>query len=68
MQLNDLIIGTANFSSKYGYRKKKVSSLQLKEIFKILKKYKIKSFDTAQSYGFSEALLGSYIKKKKNLY
>ena len=65
MQLDKLIIGTANFSSKYGYRKKKVSSVQLKEIFKILKKYKIKSFDTAQSYGFSEALLARYIKTKK---
>ena len=67
MQIKDLIIGTANFSSKYGYKKKTFSSFELREIFKILKKNKINSFDTAQSYGFSEKILGNKI-KKKNIY
>ena len=65
MQTKDLIIGTANFSSKYGYKKKTFSSSELGEIFKILKKNKINSFDTAQSYGFSEKILGKKINKKK---
>ena len=64
MDLNNLLIGTANFGQKYGYKKKIFLKKDLNNIFKILEKNKIKSFDTAQSYGTSEKILGKNNKKK----
>ena len=66
MKINNLIIGTANFNSKYGFKKHLYSKSELNEIFNILEKNKINSFDTAQSYGSSEEILGN--KKKINIF
>ena len=62
MNINNLVIGTANFGAKYGFKKKNYSKKNLKEIFNIFKKNKINLFDTAHSYNNSEKILG------KNLY
>lgn len=64
MNINDLIIGTANFNTKYGFKKKLYTSTQLENIFNYLKKNQIFSFDTAQSYGLSEKILGKRKEKK----
>ena len=66
MDINNLIIGTANFNSKYGFKKHLYSKSELIEIFDILEKNKINFFDTAQSYGSSEKILG--FKKKINIF
>lgn len=65
MNLSNLIIGTANLTSVYGYKKKKISSSETLKIFKLMNKYKINYVDTAQSYGFSEKILGKFSKGKK---
>ena len=36
-----LIIGTANFGARYGYKKHKISKNELNKIFKFCKKNKI---------------------------
>jgi|MDTG01.3.fsa_nt_gb aryl-alcohol dehydrogenase-like predicted oxidoreductase len=65
MNLSNLIIGTANLTSAYGYRNKKISSAETSKIFKLMNKYKINYIDTAQSYGSSEKTLGKLSKGKK---
>ena len=40
MSINNLVIGTANFGAKYGY-KKKITVKKFKEIFDILNKIKL---------------------------
>ena len=62
MKLNNIIIGTANFGLKYGFKKKKFSNLQkLTRIINQAKKSKKKIyFDTAEVYGLSEKTLGKY--------
>ena len=82
MKLNNIIIGTANFGLKYGFKKKKFSNLQkLTRIINQAKKLKKKIyFDTAEVYGLSKKTLGKYfnqdnvevifkvtLKKKENL-
>lgn len=57
---NKIVIGTANFSKAYGFKRKKISKIELKKIFTYLKKKKIYYFDTASSYGGSEKILGQY--------
>jgi aryl-alcohol dehydrogenase-like predicted oxidoreductase len=64
MNVNDLIIGTANFTTKYGFKKKLYTSSELGNIFYILKKNGIITFDTAQSYGSSEKIIGKRKEKK----
>ena len=51
-------IGTANFGIKYGIKKKKVSSTEIKKIIFILKKKKIKYLDTAINYKNADIELG----------
>ena len=47
-----IIIGSANFSNKYGINKSKVSSItELKKIINYCKKNRINSIDDALSYG-----------------
>ena len=60
-----LTIGSAQFGLKYGFRKKKISSLKIKEIFKIILKNKINHFDTSFYYGTSEKAIGRFKFKKK---
>ena len=57
---NKLIIGTANFGARYGYKKHKISKNELNKIFKFCKKNKINSYDTAFSYKNSETTIGKY--------
>jgi len=45
-----IVIGTANFLTKYGLKKKKIQKKEIKKILFYCKKNKIKSFDTAFSY------------------
>ena len=42
-----IVIGTAQFGLKYGYKKNKISATEIKNILKILKNRKINFFDTA---------------------
>ena len=60
-----LTIGSVQFGLKYGFSKKKISSLQIKEIFKIISKNKIKHFDTSFNYGNSEKVIGNFKFEKK---
>lgn len=82
MNLNNIIIGTANFGLKYGYKKNKFSNLrQLAKIINLAKKSKKKVFfDTAEAYSLPKIKLSKYfnqdnveiifkitLKKKENL-
>tara|TARA_B100000989_G_scaffold299038_1_gene292344 strand:- start:15704 stop:16549 length:846 start_codon:yes stop_codon:yes gene_type:complete len=59
-----IVIGTAQFGLRYGYKKNKVSTFEVNNIFKILKKKNIDFFDTATTYGKSQKILGKTKKKK----
>tara|TARA_Y100001958_G_C21241203_1_gene569017 strand:+ start:2459 stop:3307 length:849 start_codon:yes stop_codon:yes gene_type:complete len=61
-----IIIGSANFGDKYGINNKRISILNLKKIFKYLKKYRFNTIDTANSYKNSEKIIGDLIKKNKS--
>ena len=65
MSINNLVIGTANFGAKYGYKKKNYSKKNLREIFDILNKNKINLFDTAHLYNNSEKILGNNLQNAK---
>ena len=65
MSINNLVIGTANFGAKYGYKKKNYSKKNLREIFDILNKNKINLFDTAHLYNNSEKILGNNLQNSK---
>ena len=57
-----IIIGTVQFGNSYGISnlKGQVKIKEVKNILKFAKQNKIKSFDTAMSYGDSEKILGNY--------
>ena len=59
-----IIIGTAQFGSKYGLLNKfgKTSTTEVNKIIKLKKKYKLNGFDASQSYKSEKTL------KKKNIY
>ena len=54
-----LVLGTAQFGFKYGFKKRKVSSYEIKKILKIIKRNKISYFDTAINYGNSQTVIGN---------
>ena len=61
-----IMIGTAQFGTKYGVSNmKKISKDQIKKIFNFLKKKNINKFDTAENYGDSELIIGEYNNKKQ---
>jgi aryl-alcohol dehydrogenase-like predicted oxidoreductase len=62
-RLNKIILGSANFGIKYGYKYKKINNNEILSILKLSSKYGIKLIDTAQSYGNSEKKLGKYNSK-----
>jgi aryl-alcohol dehydrogenase-like predicted oxidoreductase len=63
------ILGTAQFDDSYGaFKKNKISSKDLKNIFNIIYKNKISFLDTAISYNKSEYIIGKHIKKKINIF
>ncbi len=65
--LNKIVLGTANFSKKYGLRKKKISISSIKKINNILRKKKINSFDTAQKYLVNSKVLRKFINKNSEI-
>tara|TARA_Y100000741_G_scaffold252516_1_gene194269 strand:+ start:152 stop:1015 length:864 start_codon:yes stop_codon:yes gene_type:complete len=60
-----LVFGLANFNDGYGFKKKKISLEKIKDIFKELKKNKIKCIDTAPSYYQPNKNYLKYIKNYK---
>lgn len=50
MEKKKIIIGTANFGSKYGFQKRSVSKDEVKKIFSFLKKNKISFIETSENY------------------
>jgi aryl-alcohol dehydrogenase-like predicted oxidoreductase len=64
--LNKIVIGTAQFGLDYGINNKsgKVSKDEVYKILDLLKESGIEFIDTAQAYGDSEFVLGSYLKER----
>ena len=60
-----LTIGTAQFGAKYGINQKKIKFKELKKIKDIIKKNKIRHFDTSIYYKNSEKIIGTLNVKKK---
>ena len=60
-----LTIGTAQFGVKYGLNKRKIKSTEIIKIKNIIKKNKIKYFDTSIYYRNSESIIGKLNVKKK---
>ena len=58
-----IIIGTANFTQKYGADLTKVNLNEIKTILEIAKKNKIYNFDTAESYLQSKKVFKKIDKK-----
>lgn len=64
--IKKIIIGTAQFGTKYGVsNKKRISKEQIKKIFYFLEKKNIHTFDTAENYGDAELKIGKYNKKQQ---
>ena len=61
-----LIIGSAQFGFKYGYKKKKINKNQYPIISNIIKKNSLFRFDTAMNYRESEEVIGR-LRFKKNI-
>ena len=62
-----LTIGTAQFGVKYGLNQRKIKSTEISKIKNIIKKNKIKYFDTSIYYRNSESIIGKLNVKKKLL-
>ena len=56
--LGKIIIGTANFGNKYGFKKKKLNKKEISKILNYSNKFGIKTIDTAINYGNSEKEIG----------
>ena len=67
MDKERIIVGTANFGMRYGLNKNKLKYKEVCQISKILNKNKIHAYDTAQTYGKSEKIIGK-LKVKKKVY
>tara|TARA_E500000178_G_scaffold356569_1_gene435550 strand:+ start:6405 stop:7250 length:846 start_codon:yes stop_codon:yes gene_type:complete len=62
--MNRLVIGTANFGQKYGFKKIQVNSKEIKKILNYAWKKNIRYIDTASFYGNTEKLIGKINDKK----
>ena len=58
-----LVLGSANFTQKYGIYPNKIKSSELKKIITLAKKNKINQIDTAESY-LNDISIFKYTKKK----
>lgn len=67
MDKERIIVGTANFGVRYGLNKIRLQYKEVNQISQILNKNKIHVYDTAQSYGKSEKIIGK-LKVKKKVY
>lgn len=68
--LNKIVLGTAQFGLDYGINNK-TGKIPKEEVYKILDRLKENSIDyidTAQAYGDSENVLGSYIKNHNSSF
>jgi aryl-alcohol dehydrogenase-like predicted oxidoreductase len=64
--MQKIVIGTANFSGKYGFlNTKEIDSLEISEIMNLAQIMGINHFDTAKSYGNAEEVLGSKLDKSQ---
>jgi aryl-alcohol dehydrogenase-like predicted oxidoreductase len=67
LKMNKIALGTVQFGLDYGISNSR-GKIPKNEVFEILNKaynFKIKILDTAESYGKSEQLIGSFIAKTK---
>ena len=62
-----ICIGTANFNIRYGFKKKKITTKNIKKIIQFSKKNKIKYLDTAINYDNSNVILSKMNIKRFNL-
>ena len=65
----NLSLGCAQFGMNYGYTntRGKVNQDEVGEIIDLAIKNNINSFDTAQSYGNSEEVLGKFLPKSEEI-
>ena len=56
---NKIILGSANFDQKYGINKNFIKKSEIKKLFNLASKNKIKIVDTSPLYNNSEKLIGS---------
>jgi len=62
-----LCLGTANFGSKYGFNKKKITNSELLKIMKIANNNNLYNIDTSFEYFNSHQILRKIIKKKTKI-
>ena len=55
---NKIILGSANFDQIYGKKKNFIKKSEIKKLFKLAKKNKIKTIDTSPLYNKSEKIIG----------
>jgi len=66
--MSKFILGTANFSGKYGVaRNKNINEKELEEIILFAQKNGINHFDTAIAYGEAQRILGRFLDKSEKL-
>ena len=58
-----IVIGTANFTQKYGLKKIKTKKSEITKIFNLAKKHKISKIDTADVYFKNNNILHGFSKK-----
>ena len=56
---NKIILGSANFDQTYGIKKNFMKKSEVKKLFNLALKYKIKTIDTSPLYNKSEKIIGS---------
>ena len=55
---NKIILGSANFDQVYGIKKNFMKKSELKKLFKLALKNKIRTIDTSPLYNKSEKIIG----------
>ena len=61
--ISKLVLGCAQIGYKYGYtNKEKIITSETEKIFKFCEKVGISQFDTAESYGISEKIIGKNLR------
>ena len=56
--VNKIIVGSANFNQKYGVNKNFIKKNEIKKLFNLAAKNKIKVIDTSPLYKESEKIIG----------
>ena len=55
---NKIILGSANFDQTYGIKKNFINKNEIKKLFNLASKNKIKTIDTSPLYNKSEKIIG----------